>query len=145
VSEETESPTDEHIQKVCQTVLERRGILYDAKHRFRQKEALKRWRAGRKRSPLLRVLRKNGRKPTMCVCGQHKPIAATHCYECDDARKIIRKKFKQYSPSFRNMQIELTRTELRQVKIPAPTKTSNWRTLELSFDDIVKIYENNND
>jgi hypothetical protein len=116
-------------------------------------EALKRWRAIRKKDPLLRVLRCSRRGPAVCACGQRKPLSEKYCYACGDARKVIAKKYgcnihdAESRAQTRQRLQEMSRIERQQIPTTTPRKTPWYSAADdtnESFDDIVKLYEENN-
>ena len=102
---------------------------------------LERWAQVRSKNTLISAP-KNTHRLKVCACGGVKDMSANRCHACQEARRIILSKTPPLTSYFDDKR--LTRTELRQCKLPADRR-ANKEPIAFeqsnSFDDLVKLYE----
>jgi hypothetical protein len=110
------------------------------------------WLQKRKQRSLVK-LPKSRNRLAVCACGQPKPLSANHCFECQDARSMIKattpltssariaEKAQNYVPKIVTSAIPVVITRRgRRVNIDYD-KTVNPDFDNNGFDNIVKLYE----
>lgn len=120
-------------------------VDYDTKFRL----AMRRFRHLQKQNVLLRVAVKNAPAMTRCNCGRPKQMSHSRCFDCQDAVTIMRAKYRKHKIDEGNsVSRNQSPPRILERAIHAPIRSDPLakhgkpdEMLDLSFDDIVKLYE----
>lgn len=120
-------------------------VDYDTKFRL----AMRRFRHLQKQNVLLRSAVEDAPTMTRCHCGRPKKMSHSQCFACQDAVTIMRAKYRKYAIDEGNSVSRnqsppriLERVVHASVRPASLAKRGKADEMpDLSFDDIVKLYE----
>jgi hypothetical protein len=120
-------------------------VDYDTKFRL----AMRRFKRLQKQNVLLRAAVKDAPTMTRCNCGRPKQMSHSRCFACQDAVTIMRAKYRKHTVDEGNaVSRDQSPPRILERAIHAPVRSDPLakrgkadELQNLSFDDIVKLYE----
>lgn len=108
----------------------------------RMRKVFARFQRRRRNDPLLAAAAApQERRFNVCSCGQHKQQSAKYCIDCDDARKLLAKRFAQNKEMTPDAKTAITRQVYTLPLRRVPDVVGMRATSEDNLDRFLNIYE----